>query len=541
MVLPLPIPVEGTKGLNVTSDSGAVADSQTVPRRIDAARRTEVPRSHRLIRTVGIFLTTIAVLVSIGSFWIMTGASSIEPTPEIWTIIWIVNAVLVLFVVALIVTEALLLFRAWRRKLVGARLRSRLVILFALVAAVPGLIVAAFAAFTLNQGLDQWFSDRTRQIVESSRLIARAYLQEHGQVLRDNVIWVATELEAAHDTFVSDRTRFQHILTALATTRSLPYTSLVAGDGDLLMRAEINVQGRRPTAPASLLPDVQEGVPTLLSPGSTNLVGAMIKLRGYDNVYLFAARTVDPEVLEYVKLTEENITDYRTYESNRLVFQLTFGLMYTGLAVILVLAAVWLGMAMANRFVDPIRNLMVASNRVSRGQLDTRVPAEESVGDLHDLSIRFNQMVGQLESQRQALIDANENAEKRRQFTEAVVEGVSAGVVGLDSDGTITLANKRAGEMFHREEVDLMDRPVTEAAPQLEPLMARARSSRTGQLRDQIELSHNGEVRTYQVQLTREGNADGIQGLRHHSGRHHQSRHSPADQRLGRRCPPHCP
>ncbi|MCB1516031.1 MAG: HAMP domain-containing protein, partial [Hyphomicrobiaceae bacterium] len=489
----------------MTSASDIEAQETVAPRHVDVARRTEVPRSHRIIRTVGIFLTTIAVLVSIGSFWIMTGASNIEPTPEVWTIIWIVNAVLVLFVVALIITEGLLLFRAWRRRLVGSRLRSRLVILFALVAAIPGLIVAAFAAFTLNQGLDQWFSDRTRQIVESSRLIARAYLQEHGQVLRDDVIWVATELEAAHDTFTTDRTRFQRILTALATTRSLPYTSLVAGDGDLLMRAEINVQGRRPTAPASLLPDVQEGVPTLLSPGNTNLVGALIKLRGYDNVYLFAARTVDPEVLEYVKLTEENISDYRTYESNRLVFQLTFGLMYAGLAVILVLAAVWLGMAMANRFVDPIRNLMVASNRVSKGQLDTRVPSEGGGGDLHDLSVRFNQMVAQLESQRQALVDANDNAEKRRQFTEAVVEGVSAGVIGLDPDGAITLANRRAGEMFHRGEIDLIDQKIAEIAPQLEPLMTRAQSSRTGQLRDQIELAHGSEVRTYQVQLTREG------------------------------------
>lgn len=498
---------------HVSAETNTAEQTIKLTRNVDVARRSDVPKSHRIIRTVGIILTSFAVVASFASFWVMTGASNVEPTPEVWTAIWIINAVLVVFVVALVFTEALLLFQAWRRKLIGARLRSRLVISFALVAAIPGLIVAIFAAFTLNQGLDQWFSDRTRQIVDNSRLVASAYLQEHGQVLRDDVIWVATELEAARETFQDDRTRYQRILTALATTRSLPISSLVSGDGDTLMSAEINIPGSRPTAPASLLPEVQEGVPTLLSPGSTNLVGALIKLRGYEDVYLFSARNVNQEVLEFVKLTESNISDYRIYESNRVVFQVTFGLMYLGLAVILLLAAVWLGMAMANRFIDPIRNLMVASNRVSKGQLDTQVPIDDANGDLRDLAVRFNQMVAQLDSQRQALLDANDNNEKRRQFTEAVVEGVSAGVIGLDGFGAITLANQRACEMFKRDEIELIDADISATVPELALLMERAKSSRHGQLRDQIELGEESAARTYQVQLTREGTMANSKGF----------------------------
>jgi len=324
-------------------------------------------------------------------------------------------------------------------------------------------------------------------------------------VLRDDVIWVATELEAARDTFATNRDRYQKLLTSLATTRSLPFTSLVSRDGSTLMRAQINVQGAQPSVPVSIMASVKEGVPTLLSPGTTNMVGALVKLRGYSDTYLFAARPVNQAVVEYMKLTDENISEYRLYASNRMVFQLTFALMYLGLALVLLLAALWIGIALANRFVDPIRNLMIASNNVARGRLDVRVPLMDKSGDLHDLGQRFNTMIGQLKSQRQALVDANQTNEKRRLFTEAVVEGVSAGVVGLDQDGAIKLVNLRCCTIFKRDEISLMGEDITTVVPQLAPLIERARSSRRGQIRDQIELGPQNDLRTYQAQLTREG------------------------------------
>ena len=457
------------------------------------------------IRTVGLVIVLLSVFVSSGSFLIMTGATDIEPTPEVWTAIWIVNGLLVLSVVALVLTEATLLIQARLRGQAGAGLQVRMVAMFAMVAAVPALLVAVVAMISLNQGLDQWFSERTRTIVESSRLVARSYMLEHSQVLRDDIIWVATELEQARGTFETDRVKFQRILTALAVTRSLPFTSLISADGDTLMKAQINAPGTAPKVPEGLTKGVGEGAPTEISPGRTNLVGSVVKLRGYDNTFLFVARPVDPEVLEFTRLTDENITEYRQYESNRLVFQITFTLMYVGLALVLLLAAVWIGIALANRFVDPIRNLMIASSRVSDGDLDVRVPVQEGRGDLRDLSSQFNTMTQQLKSQRLAIVEASETNEKRRQFTEAVVEGVSAGIVGLDPFGAITLVNARAAEMVGRDEISLVGERIDEVIPGLAPVIERAKSSRRGQIRDQIEIGSGPDYRTYQVQLTREG------------------------------------
>ena len=462
-------------------------------------------RSNRLLRQIGFFVVVLALTVASASFMVLTGATDIEPSPDTWTLLWIANAVLVILILALVLTEVVMLIQARRRKQAGARLQVRIVTMFAAMAAGPALLVAVVATVALNQGLDQWFSERTRSMVESSRLVARSYMLEHAQVLRDDIIWVASELESARDTYATDQERFQRILTALATTRSLPFMTLVDRTGETLMRAQINVQGAAPRVPEQLLPVAEEGTPTLIAPGQTNLVGAVIKLRGYVDTFLFVARPVDPEVLEYVRLTDDNISEYRLYASNRMVFQITFTLMYVGLACVLLLAALWIGITLATGLVDPIRNLMIASNRVSRGDLDVQLPLLSNKGDLHDLTVRFNIMTQQLRSQHDALVTASQTNEQRRQFTEAVVEGVSAGIIGLDAFGRITLVNSRACTALGRDELDLMNQELGEVVPELAPIMARAASARRGRVQDQIQLATGFDRRTYQVRLTREG------------------------------------
>ncbi|WMT90502.1 PAS domain-containing sensor histidine kinase [Pelagibacterium sp. H642] len=461
---------------------------------------------NRLLRAVGFVVVLLAVVVASSSFLIMSGTTDIEPGPDVWTWIWITNAVLVTLVVALVLTELVMLVQSRIRKQEGARLQVRIVAMFAIVAAGPAFIVAVVAMLSLNQGLDQWFSERMRSMVDNSRLVARAYLVEHSQVLRDDVIWIAEQLEVSRDTYLTDPDRFQRILTAAGTTRTMPYTALVNSSGETLMRAQLNVQAQIPRAPQAVLDAAGFGAPTLIAPGSGfSLIGAVVQLRGYDNVYLYVARAVDPQVLEYVRLVDENITAYRLYDSNRVVFQITYALMYLGVAFVFLLAALWIGIALANGLIDPIRNLMIASNRVSRGDLDVRLPVPDRGGDLHDLAVRFNKMTAQLRNQRSALVAASRTNDQRRQFTEAVVEGVSAGIIGLDAFGRITLVNSRACAALGQSELDLMNQELAQVAPELAPTVERAQSARRGRVQDQVQLSSGFDRRTYQVRLTREG------------------------------------
>src|SRR5262249_32764757 len=132
-------------------------------------------RGRKALRLVGLVVVVLSVLVASGSFLIMTGTTGIEPTPEVWTLIWIANALLVLLVIALLVTEATLLLQSRVLGAAGSGLQVRMVAMFAAAAAVPAIIVAVVATISLNQGLDQWFSERTKTMVEASRQVARSY------------------------------------------------------------------------------------------------------------------------------------------------------------------------------------------------------------------------------------------------------------------------------------------------------------------------------------------------------------------------------
>jgi two-component system nitrogen regulation sensor histidine kinase NtrY len=471
-------------------------------------------RQNRALRIFGVLLVLASVVSAVISFLILTGATSIEPEPSVWTLIWLINAVLVLLVIALLITEGFLLVRARVSKQAGSGLHVRLVGMFAIAAAVPAFIVALIATFALNQGLDHWFSERSRAMVESSNQVAQSYLQEHANVLRNDIIGISSELERVSNVFNENRPNYVRILTTLAQVRSLPHVYILNGNSEIVERAQINTAGTPPELPDDLLVGVDENNISLIRPGQRfSFVGGVIKLENYPNHYLFVARGVEAEVLEYMRLTEQNVNEYREYESNRLVFQITFAIMYIGLAIVVLLAAVWVGIYLANRLVAPIRNLMIASNRVSAGDLNVRVPTRGTTGDMRDLSARFNRMTSQLSDQHGALISANETIDQRRQFTEAVLEGVSAGIIGLDPEGLITIVNGRASAIFEADEKALIGASLHDVALELGAIFDQAQKNRSGQIQEQIVLKNRpGEERTYQVRITREGNVESSKG-----------------------------
>lgn len=471
-------------------------------------------RRNRFLRYLGIVLVVAAIASASISFAILTGATPIEPDPSLWPFIWLVNGILILLVIALLLTEAYLLLQARLTKQAGSGLHIRLVSMFAVAAAVPAFIVAVVATLALNQGLDHWFSERSRAMVESSRSVAQSYLEEHANVLGSEILALSSDLEKIRDVFINDQASFTDILTSLAQSRSLPFAYMVNGQQTIVLRARLPSQTTPPNLPNNLIEGVGETQPVFIHPGShSNTVGAIIKLKGYDEYYLFVARAVDPQVLEYTRLAEQNVAEYREYESNRLVFQITFAFMYVGLAFVVLLGAVWLGIALANRLVTPIRNLMVASTKVSEGELDIRVPVKGVSGDMFDLSSRFNRMTSQLRAQHGALLSANDTIDQRRQFTEAVLEGVSAGIVGLDPDGRVTIVNASAASMFEAKSEKMIGKLIGEVVPDLADFVSVAMNSLREQHQEQIEIkSKLGEERTYQARITREGTNENSKG-----------------------------
>ena len=457
-----------------------------------------------LIHKIGFALVSTALLSGLATYTVLTGLTPVAPSPQIIVSLLIVNLLLVLGMVGMIAWQIYLLVQERKQGSAGARLHVRVVSLFAIVAAVPALIVALFASVTLDQGLDRWFSQRTQSIVSTAVIVAEAYMQEHGQVIRTDIAAMANDLNRFHELYKNDQGRFQRLFEAQTALRGLTGTFLIDSKLKILARAVKGPEAefRGPTAEA--MERAGKGELVILSPGDSNQVRALLKLKNIDDAFLYVFRFVDPKVLEHLRKTRASKIEYDSMEDRRFGVQITFALMYVGVTLIFLLAAIWFGLWVADRLVAPIGKLIGAARKVSEGDLDAKVSVKKVEGDLATLARTFNKMTDQLSTQRQDLIDANQMLDSRRRFTETVLAGVTAGVIGLDHDGVVTLANRSALALLNREGQSLSGQMLSEAIPEMAAVIANARSSGSGSAEDQVTIKAGEHQTNFTVRVTRE-------------------------------------
>lgn len=453
---------------------------------------------------LGHLAVALAVLSAFATFFVLAGLTPIEPTHQVVVTTLVGNIVFAVVLVSIIGWELTSLNRARRRGSAGAQIHGRIVALFSIVAAAPALLLAIVAAITIDRGLDNWFSERARAIVDNSLVVARAYLDEHARSIRGDVLAMANDLNRAHTLFESDRPQFEQLLRVQAAIRGVPVAILFKPDMAVVARAE--QQGGR-TFPMPPQPDVEaadSAEPILLAPGRQNAIGALLKLSAFDDTVLFVARAVDPRANQYLQLTEQGVSEYQMLAQRRFGVQVAFALMYFVIALTLLLAAIWLGIAFANKLVAPLRRLITAADQVALGNLYVQVPLRRGEGDLGGFAETFNKMTAQLRSQRNALVEANEQFDGRRLFTEAVLAGVSAAVVGVDEEGRITLINRTGERLLAATEADLLGRPIGAAVPELAALLSAAMTGGQRLAQGQMTLSRGGRERNLSVRVTTE-------------------------------------
>lgn len=487
----------------------------------DSAQRTDgsgvdgpdAGRRRNLFTLPGIALVITAFLSALISFAILLGLTPIEPVDQVVLGAVAINLVFVIGLVTLVFLEIRMLFRARRRGKAAAKLHIRIVALFSIVAILPAILVAIVASVTLDVGLDRWFSIRTKSIVNSSLSVAQAYVLENARFLQGQTVSMANDLDNARSLYTLDRVGFAQFMTRQAIGRGLLGAFLVRQDGSVVLQADIDTERPLPAVPEQALLDAVKGQPTLIPPGVTNLVGALMPLQQINGTLLYTVRVVDPEVMRSMRLMEEATQEYQTLEQGRISLQLAFGILYLGFALIVLLSAIWTAIAVADRLVRPIRILIGASDDVASGNLDVVVPVHASDGDVGSLAHTFNNMIVQIRTQRDEILSAKDQIDDRRRFTEAVLSGVSAGVVGVDHKGAVTIANRSARETLGDGGTEVIEQRFTELAPEFETIMAEAvmhpRSAATGQ----VTLYRGGKERTLNVKVSREETHDGLESF----------------------------
>jgi two-component system, NtrC family, nitrogen regulation sensor histidine kinase NtrY len=468
--------------------------------------------SRILNRVLGPLAVVLALSSALITFVVLSGLTPIVPTPAVVDTLRLITAATVLLLIGVIVREVWQIVQARRSGRAAARLHVRIIGLFSVIAAVPAILVAVVATVTLDRGLDRLFSEDTRALIQDSLVVAEAYQTHQHQTIRGDILVMALEVARARPLFDQDRDRFRQLLTALASVRSTPVVMMLGPDLAVIERVNLNVNQTFSTPPPEDLVNVGDTDPQVASFTEQNYVAAIIRLRNYENTFLYVARLLDPRVSAHLRATQASIINYAGLQAHRLQVQITYALMYTAIALIVLLAAVWIGLNFANRLVAPIRRLIGAANLVSTGNLHVQVPIRRGEGDLAQLGETFNKMTQELRTQRDDIVNARDLIDSRRRFTEAVLSGASAGVIGIDHHGKISILNRSAERLIGSAESDVLGQPLAEIVPELTEIMASAQSGAQRLMQGQITINRAGRERNLSVRVTSEQSAEAERG-----------------------------
>ena len=410
----------------------------------------------------------------------------------------LIDGIYLLLVISFVGYSVMRLFAARRAKSAGSRLHLRLSRVFAIVALIPTVLVAIFAVVTLSIGVEGWFSENVRNVVTSSLSAAEAYKNEQSNDLQIDLNFMAARLsEYKKDNyFVSDsEIRIQLIQQQKLIQRGLKEAYIIDSNSNLRSRGELSYLFGYEKPSAENM-KIAEGFKVLvIEDWANNEFRGLVRLEGYIDKYLYISRTVDGSILNLLDKTVASAKTYNQMETQRGEILWYYGLLYLGFATFVILSSIWLGMQFAERLSRPVGRLAGAAQRVGAGDFDVKVIEEPGDDEIAMLSRVFNRMTKQVKRQRDDLITANDITERRRRLFDSVLSGVTAGVIGLSSDGNIGFINSAAERLLNLNAKNDEGKNIQIAIPEFVSLFESTQK-------------FDNEIQEQEISLTRKGTTE---------------------------------
>jgi len=480
----------------------------TAPQRVRHRRR----RLARWVNRVDLYprleigVALLVVALGMGSYAILTGTSAPAAgfSPSLVTALLVVNLLPLMALIVLIARRLAILLSNRRKGTTGAQLHVRMVALFAAIAAVPTLLVVIFASLLFQFGVQFWFSDRAKTVLDNADQVAQAYVTENKQRIVADIDVMAVDINNyARDYGVASPV-FREGLLFQVKARNLTEAAVFARDkGAVTVFAAVNVDAQPLSARINKLDWARARageVRVIASAGDR--VEAVIRIDPVVERYVYVSRKVDPLVLRQVARTQTALSEYKALTDRSKALKWRFNLMLMIVSLLILAAAIWFALWLANRLVSPIARLAEAAERVGAGDLDARVKVRGSADEIGTLERAFNRMTGQLKAQQTALVAANTQADARRRFTEAVLTGVSAGVLSIDAHGIVRLANHSAAALLQTSAAAIAGQPLAKAVPELAALLEEAAAQ--GDAAGQVIIARGSETQTLSVSIAAE-------------------------------------
>lgn len=437
----------------------------------------------RRVAAVVLFLT---VLSGVATYFVLA-----QKSDDLDAVYLLLNLDLILLLLMGTIT-ARQVTRLWnkrKRGSAGAKLHVKLVYIFAVLAATPAILMAIFSSVFLYFGVNAWFNERVGTAIQESQAVAQAYLHEHQQVLRADVMAMEKDLNREIFALNEEPETFNEYMETQSNLRNLPEAVVISADGKVIARSRLSFTLAFDVLPQENFERAKKGEVVLFESDDRNRIRALVKLDRFADSYLYVGRMVDASVLAHMDATEKAVEEYTVLLGKKSQLQVSVAGVFLAVALLLLLAAIWFGLTFSQQLVAPIGALIAAADRVRQGDLTARV--EESLVDdeIALLGKTFNRMTSQIQGQRDELIATNRMLDERRRFSEAVLSGASSGIIGLDHKGIITLANARAEELLTADGKTILRRTFFDLIPETAELFDKARALQDKPAALQIEFT----------------------------------------------------
>ena len=472
------------------------------PRRLGLALII-LARRHKLVNALAMVLSLAAIVSGAATYAALSTGG--ESGPDATTVLILLNIDLFLLL-SLGILVALRVARLWsdrRSGATGSKLHVRLALLFGGVAVTPAIIMMVFAALFFTLGVESWFSERVRTALTESSEVAEAYLEEHTETIRADMLAVANSINRQWPQLGQSDKGLNRLLSGQAAQRGLTEAVIFEADMQVIAKAGyIFALQIGELVPSRAIALANLGEVAIVTSEDSDRVRALIRLQSVPGAYLYVGRFIDEQVLARVSTIEDAVNEYNLLEGQRSTIEIGFTLLFMVVALLMLMVAVWFGLTLATRLARPIVDLIEASERVRQGDLAVRVEERVASDEVASLGRAFNRMTSRLASQREALVDANSQLDERRRFTEAVLSGVTAGVIGLDPDGRITLPNRAASDLLGIALHDGIGQPLTDLVPEFSSLYEEVKTNPQRTIQRETKVKRANKTRSLLVRLT---------------------------------------
>ena len=421
-------------------------------------------------------------------------------------LVWLVaiDALALVGLGALVGRQVWRLWRERRQRLAGHQLHWRLAILFGGVTTLPAVIVTLFALFVVDFSLRGWFAERISTAINESVRVAESYFDEHARSISGEVLTMANDINREAYRLAGEGNLMGRYLSDQAALRNLSDAIIFDGSGQVLAKSRFAFAVTFANLETSWVEKARNGEVVILRADETNKLRAVVKLTSYVDAYLLVGRFIDAKVLEAMDRSRLAASDYQQLGFQQLDIQVSFAVLFGIILLLILIAALWVGLNLATAIVGPLGSVIQVAEQVRAGNLSERVPADIELEEIGRLGASLNRMLDELVRSREQLVQANAQLDQRREFTEAVLGGVSSGVIGLDKTGTVTLPNAAARTLLGKRDTELIGRKLADIAPEFSRLLSIVNQKRRRFAEEQIMLVAADKPMTLRARIVAE-------------------------------------